>query len=145
MGKAHIIEKVEERMKKNAKMDSDDSAESITKELDRIGEKRAGFYMDYKNGKITKEVFIQYKDELEKQKAELNQHILQLQAKDLEAGETDSKLEQAMEIKEYRDLGVYDNKTMAKLFDRVDVYDEDRIEVRWKFQDIFDVLEHDMN
>ena len=95
---------------------------------------RLNLYRQWKEQQITKDDYIRKRDEYTEQE---ERHRARMQ-------KLDEKLEKLMieqEKKPAHELQIYSGiqsltKEMAdELIERIDVYDEDRVEVTWKFRD----------
>lgn len=117
---------------------------SKAREEKRILEMRAGYwktsrlnlYQQWKEGKIKKEEYLTQKEELSEREAECRQKLDTLNKKLRGAS-----FDQIYAIEGLDHASLPKNLTLTKeladaLIERIDVYEDDRIEVKWKFQDI---------
>ena len=104
---------------------------------------RLNLYRQWKEQRITKDEYIRKRDEYEEQE---ERYQVRMQKVDERLGQLASEQE---EKKPDCDLQVYSGiqtltKEMAdELIERIDVYDGDRAEITWKFENSIQVLSED--
>ena len=103
------------------------------------GEKISG-YEDYKAGKLSRERFVERKRALDARRQELSAAVSEAEAREIveEAGQREYR--EAFRIREYLHLEGYDKRAMASLIESAKVMGEDRLEVVWKFGDVYEKI-----
>lgn len=115
-------------------------AESIRTEIRKLDEAKISGYEDYKAGNMTREAFLESKKALDARKQELSAAVSELEAQEIveEAGKREYR--EAFRIQEYLHLETYDKQVMAALIASAKVLGEDRLEVTWKYGDIYEKI-----
>jgi len=115
-------------------------AGSLRAELRRLDEAKISGYEDYKAGRMSRERFVERKRELDIRRQEVSAAVLEAEAR--EAVEESGKREyrEALGIREYLHLEGYDKRVMASLIESAKVMGEDRLEVVWKFGDVYEKI-----
>lgn len=97
-------------------------------------------YRGWKEGKITKEEYILKREEFSRQETDCRKNIQEVQiqlerlTEGMNKGMPDSELQSCYGVTEL-------TKELAdKLIERIEVYDNDRIEIQWKFQSRYDTI-----
>lgn len=106
----------------------------------RLDEAKISGYEDYKAGRMSRERFVERKRELDIRRQEVSAAVLEAEAR--EAVEESGKREyrEALGIREYLHLEGYDKRVMASLIESAKVMGEDRLEVVWKFGDVYEKI-----
>lgn len=112
---------------------------ALTAELEGSDSQKVQSYLDYREGRITKEDFINLRAEREKRIAELKELIAETEAEYEEylRKETQAKQEQALVE---RTSSMNDEALKEMMYDaveRINVTDNQNIEIIWKFDDLF--------
>lgn len=112
-------------------------AEGMRTEMRRLDEAKISGYEDYKAGKVTREMFLERKKALDARRQELSAVVSELEAREIveEAGKREYR--EAFRIQDYLHLETYDKRVMASLIASAKVMGEDRLEVTWKYGDIY--------
>ncbi|MDE7331842.1 MAG: recombinase family protein, partial [Lachnospiraceae bacterium] len=115
-------------------------SEGMRAEMRRLDEAKISGYEDYKAGKVTREAFLERKKALDAKKQELSAAVSELEAQEIveEAGKRE--YQEAFRIQEYLHLETYDKQVMAALITSAEVIGEDRLEVTWKYGDIYEKI-----
>jgi len=115
-------------------------AEGMRAEIRKLDEEKISGYEDYKAGKVTREMFLERKKMLDVRKQELSAAVSELEAQEVveEAGKREYR--EAFRIREYLHLETYDKQVMASLIASAKVMGEDRLEVVWKFGDVYEKI-----
>ena len=115
-------------------------AGSLRAELRRLDEAKISGYEDYKAGRMSRERFVERKRELDIRRKEVSAAVSEAEAR--EAVEESGKREyrEALRIREYLHLEGYDKRVMASLIESAKVMGEDRLEVVWKFGDVYEKI-----
>ena len=112
---------------------------ALNRELESDAPRKVQSYLDYREGRITKEEFIARRAEREKRHAELQEAVERLEREYeeyLKAGEQAVKDGAIAE----RTAKLSDEKLKAVMVDaiqRINVSDSQHIEIVWKFDDLF--------
>lgn len=109
-------------------------------ELEKIYRLKKGVYEDYKEGLLSKDEYLNYKSDYEKQELLLNQKVEAL------ANEEISKEDEILEnpkVKKIRETGqieTLDRNIVIEFIDRIDIFENGEIEIIYKFDDIIKKL-----
>ena len=112
---------------------------SLSDELASGDSQKVRSYLDYREGRITREDFIELRNQREKRAKELQQEIAETEAEYQEylEAEEQAKKERAVAKK----TGSLNEKALRKIMydavERVNFVDDKNIEIVWKFQDFF--------
>ncbi len=109
--------------------------------LEKLSFSKTAMYEQYKDGKLTKEEYIDKKKAVSEQ---IKQYEEMLKSAKLEKTENDKEYNK---IKKARDL-VYKYQNMQELtkevqetfIDRIIVYSKERLKIIWKFEDVFHII-----
>lgn len=100
---------------------------------------RLSFYRQWKEQRISKEEYLLRRDEMSKQEAayqdrlrSIEKHIQKLTAK-----QTRSNIDDSLQF--YDSIQELTKELADKLIDRIDVYEKNRVEIHWKFQNEFHI------
>jgi len=112
---------------------------ALTGEYENYDSQRIQSYMDYREGRITKDEFVKARSEREKRQAQLQEEIAQAEA---EYEEFLRKESLAMKDKAIADKtsSMSDEALREYLYaavERINVEDNEHIEIVWKFDDVF--------
>lgn len=115
-------------------------AEGMRTEMRRLDEAKISGYEDYKAGKVTREMFLERKKALDARRQELSAVVSELEAREFveEAGKREYR--EAFRIQDYLHLETYDKRVMASLIASAKVMGEDRLEVTWKYGNIYEKI-----
>lgn len=89
---------------------------------------------------MEREAFTEKKALIDTRKQEILSAIDEMEAKLLVEDEEQRQYQDAFEIKKYIHLGKYDKAVMAALILKAEVVDENRLNVVWKHQDIYEKI-----
>ena len=95
---------------------------------------RLDLYYQWKEGRIAKEEYTIRKDELTKQEAESRQELELLDQKMAETVLVQNSLEEKMGMVALLDVEGLTKELVDELIERIDVYGEDRVEIKWRFK-----------
>ena len=111
----------------------------LTAELKGSDSQKVQSYLDYREGRITREDFINLRSEREKRMAELKDLIAETEAEYEEFLRTESQAKKEQELAER--TSSMDEEALKKLMydavERINVTDNQNIEIIWKFDDLF--------
>lgn len=71
---------------------------------------------------------------------ELSEAVEELEAQELVEDDGQRKYGEAFRIKEYLNLEKFDKAVMASLIESAKVIGEDKMEVTWKYQDVYEKI-----
>ena len=111
----------------------------LTAELDGSDKQKVQSYLDYREGRITREDFINLRSEREKRMAELKDLIAQTEAEYEEFLRKEDQAKQEQALVE-RTSSMNDDALREIMYDaveRINVTDNQNIEIIWKFNDLF--------
>lgn len=111
----------------------------LTAELDGSDKQKVQSYLDYREGRITREDFINLRSEREKRMAELKDLIAQTEAEYEEFLKKEDQAKQEQALVE-RTSSMNDDALREIMYDaveRINVTDNQNIEIIWKFNDLF--------
>lgn len=114
--------------------------EAVWAEIRKLEEKKIADYEKYREGGISKEVFLEQKKALDLQKDELTQTAQELEAVALTKDAGRRENQEAFQIGKYVNMESYDKKVMASLISSAKVIGEDCMEVTWKYQDVYEKI-----
>lgn len=114
--------------------------------LEKLSFSKTSMYEQYKNGKLTKEEYLDQKKAVSEQ---IKQYEEMVRSAKLEQMQNDKEHNK---IKKFRDL-VYKYQNIQELtkevqeafIDKVIVYSKERLKIIWKFEDIFDLIYKNKN
>ena len=111
----------------------------LTSELENGDTQKVQSYLDYREGRITKEDFIALRSEREKRMEELKVQIAETEAAYEDFLEKENQAKQEQAIIE-RTSSMNDEALKELMYDaveRINVTDNQNIEIVWKFDDLF--------
>ena len=109
--------------------------------LSRVRRLKQGSYEDYRDKLISREDFIRYKEDYEKQEQVLLHQIAQLQENEESDSQTKPWIEKLLQLGKLQEL---DRVTLAQTVKEIRVFEEKRIEIQYLFSDTLrGVLEQD--
>ena len=112
---------------------------ALTGELESGDSQKVQSYLDYREGRITKEDFIALRSEREKRMEELKVQIAEAEAAYEDFLEKEKQAKQEQAIVE-RTSSMNDEALKELMYDaveRINVTDNQNIEIIWKFDDLF--------
>lgn len=109
-------------------------------EMKKLESSKIADYESYKAGKMEREAFTEKKALIDTRKQEILSATDEMEAKLLVEDEEQRKYQDAFEIKKYIHLEKYDKAVMAALILKAEVVDENRLNVVWKHQDIYEKI-----
>lgn len=98
---------------------------------------RLELYYQWKNGKFTQEGYVAKKDELTKKEAESKRELEELERQMTEVNVAQEALEEKAGMAAMLDTEGLSKHLVDELIERIEVYGEDRVEIRWKFCNYF--------
>lgn len=114
--------------------------DAVRTEIRKLEEKKILYYEKYREGDISKEVFLEQKKALDLQKDELAHTAQELEAVDLTKDAGRRENQEAFQIGKYVNMESYDKRVMASLISSAKVIGEDCMEVTWKYQDVYEKI-----
>jgi len=115
-------------------------AGNMRAEIRRLEEAKVSDYESYKEGKLSREKFLERKKAEDARRQELSAAAAELEAEALVEDECRKEYREAFGIKEYLHLETFDKAVMASLIESAKVMGEDRLEVTWKYGDVYEKI-----
>lgn len=115
-------------------------AGDVKAEMKRLDGCKISDYESYKAGKMTKEMFLERKRVSDMKRQELTAVLGEMEAQEIVEEDSSREFGKALGIKEYLHLEEYDKAVMASLIVSAKVMGEDRLEVTWKHQDVYEKI-----
>ncbi len=109
-------------------------------ELKKLESDKISGYESYKDGKMTREAFVERKKAADKRKKEILSLMDEMEARLLTEDMEQKQYQEAFEIKKYIHLEKYDKSVMAALILKAEVTGENSLNVVWKYQDIYEKI-----
>lgn len=129
--KEHMLQT--KQIKRSLVQDNPDLLLSIILEISKVEKLRLGLYEQYKQGKFSKEEFIVRREKYTEQIAELDGEKAKFEEVKGQQESEDEMLKRMGEtIERFRNMERMDVDYINRLVERVVVYEDDRIEVKWK-------------
>jgi DNA invertase Pin-like site-specific DNA recombinase len=135
-----IINKEIKPVKK--KISNKSNINKLTIEIERIYKLKKSIYEDYKDGLLSKDEYLNYKNDYEKQEDLLNQKITATNA------ETESEENQIInnpQIQRLLSIGQIeklDRNIIVEFIDKIEIYEDKEIKIYYNFDDVFNRLEN---
>lgn len=124
--------------KRTGRQDMD--AGSLKAEMKKLEIGKVSDYENYKAGKITRETFIERKKASDIKRQELAAVLAELEVQEIVEDSSKRQYGEVFGIKDYLHLEEYDKTVMASLIASAKVMGEDRLEVTWKHQDVYEKI-----
>ena len=115
-------------------------AESLRAEMRKLDEAKISRYEDYKAGKLSRERFVERKGALDARRRVQSAAVSEAEAREIVEEARRRECREAFRIREYRRLEGYDKRGMDSLIKSAKVMGEDRLEVVWKFGDVYEKI-----
>lgn len=109
-------------------------------EIRWLEEAKVSDYESYKEGKLTREMFLERKKASDMRRQEFSAAAAELEAQELVEDDSQRKYGEAFGIKEYLYLERIDKAVVASLIESAKVIGENRLEVTWKHQDVYEKI-----
>lgn len=112
---------------------------ALTSDFEGYDSQRIQSYMDYREGRISKEEFVKARSEREKRQAQLKEEIAQAEAEYEEFLRKESQAKKDKAIAD-KTSSLSDEALREYLYaavERINVTDNEHIEIVWKFDDVF--------
>lgn len=135
-----LVTAEQELKEKTQKRKKGMDAECIRAEIRRLEETKVNDYESYKEGKLSRKTFLERKKESDMRRQELSEAVEELEAQELVEDDGQRKYGEAFRIKEYLNLEKFDKAVMASLIESAKVIGEDKMEVTWKYQDVYEKI-----
>lgn len=127
---------------KHPKVNWDNRLEKIDQEIARQNARKIQYYEEYRSGEMSRDLFFQRKTALADRITELQAERAKIEAERQQEQEEQSECRVAQrEAEKYLSVSTMGGKafkaSMYAAIDRVTVFSNHHIEVRWKFEDLF--------
>ena len=137
---AELLLEAEKVLKRRKGKEPGADAGSLRAELRRLDEAKISGYEDYKAGRMSRERFVERKRALDIRKQEESAAVSEAEAREAVEESRKREYREALRIREYLHLEGDDKRVMASLIESAKVMGEDRLEVVWKFGDIYEKI-----
>ena len=114
------------------------------KEIERLNNLKRGLYEDCKNGDITREEYLEYKQKYEQDIQRLKEIIVNLDnQKEKQEEIIDGNSKWIENFKKYKNISELDRDIITELIDYIEVYEDKKIKIHFKFINELDkILEY---
>lgn len=133
-----MLELVDDNRARKKKENTADRISSRIKEIEgeqkRIKSEKLRLYTDFRSDRLTKEAYVKSYEEVSVKQSDLESELEQLKS-DLDNETANHSKEAISNLEEVASLTEFDKAKLQMVIDRVIVYDEQHIEVVWKFED----------
>ena len=131
-----ILKEKQRKLKEKPGMD----IEVLKSEVKKLEAVEISDYEKYREGKLTREAFLEKKKVLDVRKEELTRLMEEAEQNVVVEDMGSREFEDAFHICEYAGLETFDKGVIASLISSAKVLAEDRMEVTWKHQDIYEKI-----
>ena len=114
------------------------------KEIERLNNLKRGLYEDWKNGDITREEYLEYKQKYEQDIERLKGIIVNLnKQKEKQEEIIDGNSKWIENFKKYKNIAELDRDIIKELIEYIEVYENKKIRIHFKFMNELDkILEY---
>jgi len=102
--------------------------------VDQLHIKKLDYYQQYKDGKIEREVFVRYKEQLEKKILNVEEGIRSNESEVTSYYQKLAFVQTPCSVQTHRKIDKLTPELVKELIDRIDVYSADRIEIYFKYR-----------
>lgn len=129
--------------RKPAVLKCDKRIQKLKEETGICNERRKNLYEDFKDGILSKDEYSMLREQYQGRIADIEKNILSLEAeRDGIIKNGSGKQEWIEKLKDYGNVLVLDRELVAFLIERIDVFNNNTIQVTYRFQKAIDELEH---
>ena len=122
---------------KDSRMDYNKHFEA---QLDKIKNLKKALYEDYKAGLLTKDEFIEYKGDYDKQATSLEQMIEQVNQEKKSGKEILLESEFIKNLKSEEQIMELDRTVLETFYEKIEIYENNRIKFYYKFSDVINMI-----
>lgn len=140
-----ILEQINKsKTKKLASANMESIKMTKEKEIERLNNLKRGLYEDWKNGDITREEYLEYKQKYEQDIQRLKGIIVNLNKQREKQEEIiDGNSKWIENFKEYKNITELDRDIITELIDYIEIYENKKIKIHFKFKNELDkILEY---
>lgn len=122
--------------------------QQLKEEKEKLLQKKTQLYEAYITDSLTIEEYLQKKEALSQNSAELDKHLAFLEDQEgaFQCAEIPADLQQAAEVaRKYLNATKLDRDMVLSFVDSIYLYDDDHYEIVWKFKDLFHQFEQEIS
>lgn len=138
--KSLVEEAQKDANKHNQDSNDKDSLLNIEAQLNKIKHLKKSTYEDYRTGLLTKEEFIEYKADYDKQERSIEKLIQDMNDKSISQEEAIIESEFVKSLKNTSRIDTLDRVVLESFYDKIYIYEDKRIKFKYKFQEIVDEI-----
>lgn len=139
-----IVEEEKEKIRTpesfNSNIDKDLS--NIEIQLSKIKRLKKGIYEDYKDGLLTKEEFLEYKLDYDKQEDNLNALLNKMKENNVSEKESIIESEFIQSIENMSEITEINRVVLESFYDKIYICENQKIKLKYKFQETVETLEN---
>lgn len=135
----HIVEesqKINSECKMNA--NDKDGLLNVEAQLNKIKHLKKGVYEDYRSGLLTRDEFIEYKADYDKQEQNIEKLIQDMTNKNMSEEEVIIESDFVKSLKNMKRIEKLDRIILESFYDKIYIYEDKKIKFKYKFQEIVD-------
>ena len=135
----HIVEesqKISSEREMNA--NDKDGLLNVEAQLNKIKHLKKGVYEDYRSGLLTRDEFIEYKADYDKQEQNIEKLIQDMTNKNMSEEEVIIESDFVKSLKNTKRIEVLDRIILESFYDKIYIYEDKKIKFKYKFQEIVD-------
>lgn len=135
----HIVEesqKISSECKMNA--NDKDGLLNVEAQLNKIKHLKKGVYEDYRSGLLTRDEFIEYKADYDKQEQNIEKLIQDMTNKNMSEEEVIIESDFVKSLKNTKRIEKLDRIILESFYDKIYIYEDKKIKFKYKFQEIVD-------
>lgn len=135
----HIVEesqKISSECKMNA--NDKDGLLNVEAQLNKIKHLKKGVYEDYRSGLLTRDEFIEYKADYDKQEQNIEKLIQDMTNKNMSEEEVIIESDFVKSLKNMKRIEKLDRIVLESFYDKIYIYEDKKIKFKYKFQEIVD-------
>lgn len=123
-------------------MKYDSRIAKLSQESETCKNRRMNLYEDFKDGILSKEEYSMLKKQYQKQASEIDESIAKLEAEKKSVAEGGSRREEWVDkLREYDGVSELNRELVSFLIERIDVFENNAIQVKYRFQKAADEME----
>jgi DNA invertase Pin-like site-specific DNA recombinase len=111
---------------------------ALNAERKRLSSRKMKIYSDYRSGRLTKEGYMKEYRDISDRIEEIDRHTAEMEREsEITREKLESSGEKQAELNDVAALNAFDRKALSKVIERINVYENDKIEILWKMDDVF--------
>ena len=111
---------------------------NVEAQLNKIKHLKKGVYEDYRSGLLTRDEFIEYKADYDKQEQNIEKLIQDMTNKNMSEEEAIIESDFVKSLKNTKRIEVLDRIILESFYDKIYIYEDKKIKFKYKFQEIVD-------